>query len=1002
LTLFEPEAGAEPASEPATPRFSWVSVVVSAVFLIGIPGLFGWFLLDHLDVAERHERRRHEEQELLEILAQVAQRGNMVRRFGNVFDRLAMQSWSLPALAGRLAKLARQNPDVLDVYLFDASGKRHPLQGQPDRLVFASQQFFKTLVQPGETVSEKLVRAFAGNGGAAAALRNSPGTLTDLLNGGRMTWGGWYAMKDRREAVVGHLLAFVHREAIPADRLLNIAVAETNRMIRGVYVIGWQDPLAPGRLQPATHVFPAGLAEHLAALPTGENLSQWKGRTLATFMTEEGERLFGCSVHPLSLSEASATRRGWFSVALVIAFFILVRSLSGVQHLRTKVIWLFAIAGGFPLAVFLSTILIDRQDREEVLERRIREKHLEYLTRFDVGARSEFLPALRSYHRFFEETRAFPLVATGTDIPGIDAPVDRLRAEIQAQQGLISRCTLVTRDGRVAFFHGYDPDRSEGIRRVEEREALPHVALNLLEIVNQSPPSSATRALANPLMSLVVSTKFSPDWLEEDGLLKENQVGQGQMLSYFKLYSDERHAHRAVFFATHDSRTAQIRYLQRYLGRRTAWKDRAVRFYAVPVTPGGRWPSFIEPRLARDPMIRKLRDLVLTSGIPQHQTVWLNDRQFLVTALRGNSLSGYVLMLARPISAIQAQTRSISSQGAMLAGAMLLLVMGIAWATARGLLAPLQELAGGLAALKERDFTHQVRPGHLEELAAVARRFNAITAGLKDLELARSVQETLWPAKGLAGEEWRVRGRCVTASELGGDFYDWFSLPDGRLVIAVGDVAGHGIPSALVAASAKMELALNAEMEDDPAQVLVAMNAGLLTQAGRKRPMSFWLGIFDPNTRLLRFANAGQSFPVLLADEQEPAMVKSTGYPLGSRRKAAFSGSTLDLTAGGRLLVYSDGIVEAHAPDQEPYDYSRLTALAHSLFRERVDAEASIEAIFRAVTAWSRRSVPEDDQTLVILDVDPVRQAELRPPSEPPIGEPGNPGGSRNPEGERP
>ena len=131
-------------------------------------------------------------------------------------------------------------------------------------------------------------------------------------------------------------------------------------------------------------------------------------------------------------------------------------------------------------------------------------------------------------------------------------------------------------------------------------------------------------------------------------------------------------------------------------------------------------------------------------------------------------------------------------------------------------------------------------------------------------------------------------------------------------------------------------------------------------------------------------------------------MVKSTGYPLGSRRKTAFSGSTLDLTAGGRLLVYSDGIVEAHAPDQEPYDYNRLTALAHSLFRERVDAEASIEAIFRAVTAWSRRSVPEDDQTLVILDVDPVRQAELRPPSEPPIGEPGNPGVSRNPEGERP
>jgi sigma-B regulation protein RsbU (phosphoserine phosphatase) len=183
----------------------------------------------------------------------------------------------------------------------------------------------------------------------------------------------------------------------------------------------------------------------------------------------------------------------------------------------------------------------------------------------------------------------------------------------------------------------------------------------------------------------------------------------------------------------------------------------------------------------------------------------------------------------------------------------------------------------------------------------------------------------------------------------------------------VGDVAGHGIPSALVAASAKVELAMNTEMELDPAKILMAMNAGLMKQAGRKRPMSFWMAIFDPVSRILQYSNAGQNFPVALITGEEPKMVEGKGYPLGARQKTGYTTGTVDFSKGGRLFAYSDGIVEAHTAAGDPYDYSRFVELTQK--HRFTPINDAIKDVFEQVRSWSNRDVPEDDQTLVILDI---------------------------------
>ncbi|MBF0548432.1 MAG: SpoIIE family protein phosphatase [Candidatus Riflebacteria bacterium] len=910
---------------------------------------------------EIQENRKQEQDNILEALGEAAARGNLQRRFGNQVDRLTQKPWTLSAFAARLAEFQKKNSGVVDVFLFNSAGTRYSLPGIPDQLVYASQQFLKTLLIPDKPASDKLLINFAGNGGVAGLMRTSPGTMLELFNGGKNTWGGWYSVKDRQGALVGHLIIFVHRQSIEPARLLDKAVKETNRMARGKYVIGWLDPLFPTNLHPQSKSFPGGLAAQLSSLPSGESVSEWNHLSLAVFMTDEGEQLFGCSIHPLKTSDFAASCKFYFLLLLGTCFLILFKSLYGMQSLRAKLIWLFAIAGGFPLAVFLSTVAVDRKDREALLEKKICENHLEFLTKFDGGCRSEFLSTLRFYRRFYHATLINPEIK-------VPAYAEFLHQEVQKQHGLTSRCAIVNREGKILFFHCYDPIKPEGIRVLGTQEALPHAALNILQVVNMDTPGTSTAALSNPLMNLITTVKYASSWLDEDGLLKENQLGKEMVLTYFKLYPGSNGSYKAIFVATQDSRIGQIKYLQRVLGKTISWKRSSPRLFAVPVIPGTRWPSFPDEKMLRNPTIRKMRDLVLAGGIPQSQPLRLNGLKFLVSALRGNFLDGYILMLARPFSAIHSQTRIIATRAVLMALFMLLLAMGIAWATARGLLEPLQELGKGLSALKNRDFKQLVTPGKLTELAVVAQRFNSILEGLEDLEMARSVQETLWPAQGLSGNGWKIQGRCVTASELGGDYYDWFVLPNGHLVLAVGDVAGHGIPSALVAASAKVELAMNSEMESNPAKVLAAMNIGLLKLIGRKRPMSFWLGILDPKTLILRYSNAGQCYPVLQIPQEQLKMVEGKGYPLGSRVKAVFTDGTIDFSRGGRLFVYSDGIIEAHDPIGEPFDYTRFIALARNFNESPLDS--SIKEIFREVHNWSKRPVPEDDQTLVILDIE--------------------------------
>jgi len=368
-----------------------------------------------------------------------------------------------------------------------------------------------------------------------------------------------------------------------------------------------------------------------------------------------------------------------------------------------------------------------------------------------------------------------------------------------------------------------------------------------------------------------------------------------------------------------------------------------------------------------------LRDDAAVSRLPQHRVATVGGRRYLLTAIRGQYIDGYVLVMAQPYDVIVRQIEALDRQLTWLAALMSGLAALAAWITATLLLRPIVGLGQGLRWLQARAFNRRVEPGAVVELAAVADRFNVVMGDLRDLQVARSVQEQLWPVAGLHGADWVVGGRCATAADLGGDHHDWFALPDGRIVFGVGDVAGHGIASALVMASAKVGLAMQAAGAGRPGAMLSAMNASFHALLGRGRPMTFWLGIFDPRTRRLEYACAGHNYPFALGPDGEVTALGVPGYPLGARRHTTYAENVCVLAPGSAVAVYSDGLIEARQPGSTAmFGYDRLAAaVARGVAGVGECGESGpvrvVERVFAEVQAWSNLAVPEDDQTLVVL-----------------------------------
>jgi phosphoserine phosphatase RsbU/P len=278
----------------------------------------------------------------------------------------------------------------------------------------------------------------------------------------------------------------------------------------------------------------------------------------------------------------------------------------------------------------------------------------------------------------------------------------------------------------------------------------------------------------------------------------------------------------------------------------------------------------------------------------------------------------------------------------------------------------------------EGDFSHRIPVRGHDQLAELSHSFNRMTESIQhlltvakekerlqsEMEIASEVQNRLYPRGPLATSCLRVIGVCRPARVVSGDYFDYEPLYGGRVLLAMGDVAGKGISAALLMASLQSSLRTQlAEAEVSVSQLVNRVNQQLHVSTAPEKFASFCAGIFDEAGGVFTYTNAGH-LPPLLIRQGSVKRLDVNGMVVGAFPVTCYTESRLELHPGDLLVFFTDGVSEPENAYGEMFGEDRLAELVCR--HAHLDEEQIVDAIWRGVREWSGDGELADDMTLLL------------------------------------
>lgn len=213
-----------------------------------------------------------------------------------------------------------------------------------------------------------------------------------------------------------------------------------------------------------------------------------------------------------------------------------------------------------------------------------------------------------------------------------------------------------------------------------------------------------------------------------------------------------------------------------------------------------------------------------------------------------------------------------------------------------------------------------------------------------------------------------LRASMNTAKEVGGDFYDYFPIDENRIGFLIADVSGKGTPAALFMMTSKTMIKDYALTQDSTSEIFTAVNARLCENNDAGMFATAWIGILDTRTMTLQYTNAGHNYPMLQRKGQPCEEIrKNHGLFLGGMEFMQYRHNELQLESGDRLLLYTDGVVEAHDKNDELYGEDRLKSMVDGT--RDLPGEQLLKRIFDDVCDYATGVPQFDDITMVVLTI---------------------------------
>jgi phosphoserine phosphatase RsbU/P len=279
------------------------------------------------------------------------------------------------------------------------------------------------------------------------------------------------------------------------------------------------------------------------------------------------------------------------------------------------------------------------------------------------------------------------------------------------------------------------------------------------------------------------------------------------------------------------------------------------------------------------------------------------------------------------------------------------------------------------------DFTHRVRIERRDQLGVLGESFNQMTGSISglieeqkkrqrlenEIFIAREVQNQLFPQRlpQVAGVE--IDAICKAARSVSGDYYDFIQLSPTHLAIAVADISGKGISAALLMAS--LQAALRSQMlvegseKMSTAELVSRLNRHLVRNTGDDRFATFFIAVYDGNTRLLRYTNAGH-LPSFLISKDSALHLDKGGMVLGVLEECCYEEGKIEVPRDSLLIGYSDGLVEPENVYGEEFGIRRLQQAA--VYVQGSPPRVVAESLMNAAEEWAGTPEQADDMTVIV------------------------------------
>ncbi len=345
----------------------------------------------------------------------------------------------------------------------------------------------------------------------------------------------------------------------------------------------------------------------------------------------------------------------------------------------------------------------------------------------------------------------------------------------------------------------------------------------------------------------------------------------------------------------------------------------------------------------------------------------------------------------------EAEQSATEKRNRSLLVSLVVLGIGIVLAALQGvqLAKPIKVLTMQAERIGEGDLSLRVPENRRDELGVLAHTFNVMADEIyallaqqagkialeKEMELARQVQQAMLPPETLDQHgPLKIVGHCMPASSCGGDWWTYRKLQNGRMLLVVGDATGHGIHSAMIAATARGAVEALSGIDErllTPEQVLRAIDSAIRQVGEHNVLMTAFAAVFDAQSGILHYANAGQNFPyVIKLDGRilgEASIIAASGNPLGDRNIAVeIRRGSLQLRPGDLFLCFTDGVVERANPAGKLFGDRRLRAALTG--QPLQDGEALVrlrDLLVHTLAEYGDGAIADDDITFVLCQYDP-------------------------------